>query len=96
MNASLVLVLGIVGMVVLVIAFSAQKTGLVHYNLCPYGDTPVIRPIPGGGNQVVDCVDENSVISGFGNTFDTYGADPRGDLRRQRIAQQGYTTRYTQ
>ena len=95
MNTSLVVIVGIVGMVTLVIAFSAQQTGLVHYNLCPEGTTSVIRSIPGGGNQVVDCVDVNSPVGGFGNTFDTYGADPRGDLRRQRIAQQGYDTRYS-
>ena len=31
-----------------------------------------------------------TIVGGFGNTFDTYSADPRGDLRRQKIAQQGY------
>lgn len=101
MNQSLLVVLGIVGIMAIAMAFSAERTGLAtypvpesDYRICPPGMTTVLYSVPGGGNQVVDCVDEDVIVGGFGGTFDTYGNDPRGDLRRQAIAQYGYPTAY--
>jgi len=85
---SLVVLLAIVGITVLAISFSAEKTGLALSHLCPEGMTSVYYPIPGGGMQVVCSTYEP--VSPFFQKFDTYYANPRGDIRRQTIAQYGY------